>query len=70
MRDRKVSFCMKNGGFLNTSLHVLEGVLISRKDEIKSKAIFERRVTPLHDERDILTIIWKFYGENDKIFKN
>ena len=61
---------MKNGGFLNTSLHVLEGVLISRKDEIKSKAIFERRVIPLYDERDILTIIWKFYGENDKIFKN
>ena len=48
---------------MNDYLHVLEGILISRNDEIKSKAIFERRMIALYDERDILTIILKLYGE-------
>ena len=58
-----MSFCTKNGDFLNTYLHVLEGRLISRNDEIKSKATFETRMIALYDERDILTIILKLYGE-------
>ena len=51
------------GGFLNNYLHVLEGILISRNDEIKGKAIFERRMIAIDDERDISSIIWKFYSE-------
>ena len=54
---------MKNGGFLNIYLYVLEGTLRSRNNEIKSKAIFERRMIALHDDTDILIIIWKLYGE-------
>ena len=61
--EKKVSFCTKNGGFLNNYLLVLEDIFITRNDEVKSKAIFERGMIALHDGTDILAIIWKFYGE-------